>query len=385
MHGVSYSRHDKRGGLPSLKVTYSCGLKSYSEWVCFEHQGYARQKALEWWRKRAPGCPCRARRRCHRAGGTAGAAHAISVRPSGRFLEISGYRFDPCATSTPASAPSATGNLAGLAGSTRIHPSRTRGGTKAANTSASAPARTSAMGGQGMIDPTPNEMQAMSVGGQYGGEYLESIGKSDLATLTETEWDRFIDAVITGYCDQLRALCGQGPHTSRRHDPGGALLMAETSFMARFGARLVTNGYGILPIGPGTKKPGQFKRGHGRITRVEPAHRTPTTEVEVRHGRPGPSVASGLLAARLRRSISTSLRMRNWRSRSSNWRVNAGRYARAAHRQGPKTHADLSHSNPFRGIKTSSAGGALPRAAVRGLRQPPGHWRALCLARGGAG
>ena len=37
--------------------------------------------------------------------------------------------------------------------------------------------------------------------------------------------------------------------------------MTETSFMARFGARLVTNGYAILPIGTGTKKPGQFKRG----------------------------------------------------------------------------------------------------------------------------
>ena len=37
-----------------------------------------------------------------------------------------------------------------------------------------------------MIDPTPNEAEAMTVGGQQGGEYLESIGKSDLATLTET-------------------------------------------------------------------------------------------------------------------------------------------------------------------------------------------------------
>lgn len=37
--------------------------------------------------------------------------------------------------------------------------------------------------------------------------------------------------------------------------------MADLSYMARFGARLVTNGYAILPIGPGTKKPGQFKRG----------------------------------------------------------------------------------------------------------------------------
>ena len=60
-----------------------------------------------------------------------------------------------------------------------------------------------------MIDPTPNEMQAMTVGGQQGGVYLESLGKSDLATLTETEWDRFIDAVVTGYCDHLRELAGQ--------------------------------------------------------------------------------------------------------------------------------------------------------------------------------
>lgn len=37
--------------------------------------------------------------------------------------------------------------------------------------------------------------------------------------------------------------------------------MADTPYMARYGARLVTNGYAILPIGPGTKKPGQFKRG----------------------------------------------------------------------------------------------------------------------------
>ena len=60
-----------------------------------------------------------------------------------------------------------------------------------------------------MIDPTPNEAEAMTVGGQQGGEYLESIGKSDLATLTETEWDRFIDAVVTGYCDHLRALAAK--------------------------------------------------------------------------------------------------------------------------------------------------------------------------------
>ncbi len=149
VHGVSYSRHDKRGGRPSMKVTYSCGLKSYNEWVCVEHQGYARQKALEWWQKRAPGCPMP--RTVDDAIAQAGKLTrpiAILVHPSGRFLEISGYRFDPCATSTPASAPSATGNLAGLVGSTRYSPSRTSGGTKAANTSVLASARTSVTGGQ---------------------------------------------------------------------------------------------------------------------------------------------------------------------------------------------------------------------------------------------
>ena len=49
-----------------------------------------------------------------------------------------------------------------------------------------------------MIDATPNEAEAMTVGGQMAGAYLESLGKSDLATLSETEWDCFIDAVVTG-------------------------------------------------------------------------------------------------------------------------------------------------------------------------------------------
>jgi hypothetical protein len=48
VHGVSYSRHDKLGGQPSLKVSYSSGLKSYSEWVCIEHQGYATKSQGCW-------------------------------------------------------------------------------------------------------------------------------------------------------------------------------------------------------------------------------------------------------------------------------------------------------------------------------------------------
>ena len=58
--------------------------------------------------------------------------------------------------------------------------------------------------------------------------------------------------------------------------------MADTSWMARVGARLVTNGYAILPIAPGTKKPGQFARAawHDYPKWNRHASRA-TTEIEV--------------------------------------------------------------------------------------------------------
>ena len=56
----------------------------------------------------------------------------------------------------------------------------------------------------GMIDATPNERAAMQAGGELGGEYLDSIGKTDLSALTPEEWHAFIEAVVTGFCDYLR-------------------------------------------------------------------------------------------------------------------------------------------------------------------------------------
>ena len=53
-----YGMHSKRGadeGAPrTLRVDYRVGWQNYkSEWVSFEHEGYARQKAIAWWRKRS--------------------------------------------------------------------------------------------------------------------------------------------------------------------------------------------------------------------------------------------------------------------------------------------------------------------------------------------
>ena len=60
-----------------------------------------------------------------------------------------------------------------------------------------------------MIEPTPNERAAMEHGGAMAGEYLDSLGKSDLAQFSLGEWQALIEVIVTGYCDHLRDLAGQ--------------------------------------------------------------------------------------------------------------------------------------------------------------------------------
>jgi len=54
---ISYSVHIKRDnpdGPRSMRVEYLIGWQQYiSEWICFEHTGYARAKAEQWWRARS--------------------------------------------------------------------------------------------------------------------------------------------------------------------------------------------------------------------------------------------------------------------------------------------------------------------------------------------
>lgn len=56
---VLYSVHTKRGSAEcdpkSMRVDYKLGFKEFkSEWICFEHTGFARQKAIAWWKQRSP-------------------------------------------------------------------------------------------------------------------------------------------------------------------------------------------------------------------------------------------------------------------------------------------------------------------------------------------
>jgi DNA repair protein RadD len=55
---INWSVHQKRdapeGAPKSLRVDYRLGLDHWqSEWICVEHDGYARQKAVAWWQRRS--------------------------------------------------------------------------------------------------------------------------------------------------------------------------------------------------------------------------------------------------------------------------------------------------------------------------------------------
>lgn len=62
-----------------------------------------------------------------------------------------------------------------------------------------------------MIDPTENEVAAMMHAGERGGEYLEVLGKSDVALMDQDEFMTFIEAVCSGYVEKLGELNSKAP------------------------------------------------------------------------------------------------------------------------------------------------------------------------------
>jgi DNA repair protein RadD len=93
VESVGYHRHQKEGKPDSLCVTYRSGLAQYREWICVEHDRYARMKAENWWRRRAPDAPIPATvtdalaRRAHIQ-----APREIAVRRTGKWFEVVGEK-----------------------------------------------------------------------------------------------------------------------------------------------------------------------------------------------------------------------------------------------------------------------------------------------------
>ena len=53
---VLYREWEGRSSVPTMRVDYAGPMmRIASEWLCFEHHGYPRQKAMQWWVLRAPG------------------------------------------------------------------------------------------------------------------------------------------------------------------------------------------------------------------------------------------------------------------------------------------------------------------------------------------
>lgn len=64
---------------------------------------------------------------------------------------------------------------------------------------------------KGMIDPNQHEVNALDAAGAGGGEYVESIAKTDLATFTEQEWSTLIEVIVTAFQDHLRSAYADDP------------------------------------------------------------------------------------------------------------------------------------------------------------------------------
>jgi DNA repair protein RadD len=91
---VAYRRHEKEGKPPSMQVTYQCGMTFHREWVCWEHSGFPRTKAVQWWQKRAPACPVPNTVDEALANRTALAVpQRILVKPDGKWTQIVGVGF----------------------------------------------------------------------------------------------------------------------------------------------------------------------------------------------------------------------------------------------------------------------------------------------------
>jgi len=89
---VTVAPYRKEGKPTSLKVTYHVGLNSHSEWVCLEHDGYARRRAQHWWRRRfgdpVPATVQAAMADMFLAHKLTSMTERIEVRQQGKFTDI---------------------------------------------------------------------------------------------------------------------------------------------------------------------------------------------------------------------------------------------------------------------------------------------------------
>lgn len=99
---VTYAEHVGKSGTPTLQVTYWCGLLTFREWVCMQHSGMARAKAVKWWAQRSPmPCPHMVDWAVAKAEEGIKKPTRILVSEANKYPEITNYDFDAAAESEP--------------------------------------------------------------------------------------------------------------------------------------------------------------------------------------------------------------------------------------------------------------------------------------------
>lgn len=92
---VYISRHVKPGNPDSLKVQYRSGLSMFREWVCLDHEGFAGQKAQNWWHQRFGGKEKvnvnQALENLFATQTILDFTKTITVKRNGKYFEIVGY------------------------------------------------------------------------------------------------------------------------------------------------------------------------------------------------------------------------------------------------------------------------------------------------------
>jgi hypothetical protein len=54
-----------------------------------------------------------------------------------------------------------------------------------------------------MVDPNDQEVAAMRAAGDIAGQYIDAVGRTDMASWSEPDWRSFIEAICGAYVDAL--------------------------------------------------------------------------------------------------------------------------------------------------------------------------------------
>jgi hypothetical protein len=54
-----------------------------------------------------------------------------------------------------------------------------------------------------MVDPNEHELAAMHRAGNAAGEFIDALGRTDMAQWTPTEWVNFVETICGAYVDSL--------------------------------------------------------------------------------------------------------------------------------------------------------------------------------------